>query len=71
MRKCLSRMIMKQLEQTNICFVCKQSIVMPHESIEDCQHYFCYVHAYSLIQQLCPICCKTINNIKPKEFSSE
>ncbi|CAF0768055.1 unnamed protein product [Rotaria sordida] len=71
MRKYLSGTIMKQLQQTNICSVCEQSIVMPHESIGDCKHYFCYICAYSLIQQSCPICFKTINNIKPKEFFSE
>jgi peroxin-2 len=71
MRKYLSGTLMKQLEQTNICSVCEQSIVMPHESIGDCKHYFCYVCAYSLIQQSCPICFKMINNIKPKEFSFE
>ncbi|UJR36771.1 hypothetical protein I4U23_029484 [Adineta vaga] len=71
MRKHLSGTIMKRLEQTNICSVCEQSIVMPHESMGECKHYFCYVCAYSLIQQSCPICFKKINNIKPKEFSSE
>jgi hypothetical protein len=69
MRQYLSGILMKRLEQTNICSVCEQSIVMPHESIGDCKHYFCYVCAYSLIQQSCPICFKTINKIKPKEFS--
>ncbi|CAF4915467.1 unnamed protein product [Rotaria magnacalcarata] len=71
MRKYLSGTVMKRLEQTNICSVCEQSIVMPHESIGDCKHYFCYVCAYSLIQQSCPICFKTLNNIKRKDFSSE
>jgi peroxin-2 len=71
MRKYFSGIIIKQLKQTNICSVCEQTIVMPHESIGDCKHYFCYVCAYSLIQQSCPICFKTINNIKPKEFSLE
>ncbi|CAF0798545.1 unnamed protein product [Adineta ricciae] len=69
MRKHLSGTIMRQLEQTNICSVCDQSIVMPHESMGECKHYFCYVCAYSLIQQSCPICFKEIPNIKPKEFS--
>jgi len=71
MRKYFSGILMKQLEQTNICSVCEQTIVMPHESIGDCKHYFCYVCAYSLIQQSCPICFKTIYKIKPKEFSSK
>ena len=67
-RKYFAGFIMKQLEQTNICSVCEQTIVMPHESIGDCKHYFCYMCAYRLIQQSCPICYKTISNIKPKEF---
>ncbi|CAF3810874.1 unnamed protein product [Adineta steineri] len=71
MRKYFSGTIMKRLEQTNVCSVCEQSIVMPHESIGECKHYFCYICAYSLIQHSCPICFKTINNIKPKEFSSK
>lgn len=70
-RKYLSGTVMKRLEQTNICSVCDKSIVMPHESIGECKHYFCYVCAYSLIEQSCPICFKTINNIKPKDFSVE
>lgn len=70
-RQYFSGIFMKELRQTNICSVCEQKIVMPHESIGECKHYFCYVCAYSLIQQSCPICYKTINNIKPKEFSLE
>ena len=71
MRKYFAGIVMKKLEQTNLCSVCEQSIVMPYESVGDCKHYFCYVCAYSLIQQSCPICFKTINNIKPKEFIKE
>lgn len=71
MRKHLSGTVLKPLEQTNICSVCEQSIVMPHESTGDCKHYFCYICAYNLIQQDCPICFKRINDIRPKEFSSQ
>ena len=71
MRKYLAGVLMKRLEQTNICAVCEQAIVMPHQSVGDCKHYFCYVCAFSLIEQACPICFKTIPNIKPKEFSAE
>ena len=60
---------MKPLVQSNVCAVCDQSAVMPHESVGDCKHYFCYVCAYSLIEQSCPICFKTIDQIRPKEFS--
>jgi len=71
MRKYLAGIMMKKFEQSNICSVCEQTIVMPHQSTGDCKHYFCYLCAYNLIEQSCPICFKTIENIKPKEFSSE
>lgn len=70
-RKYSSGIFLQQLQQTNICAVCEQSIVMPHESIGECKHYFCYLCAYNLIQQSCPICFKTIKTIKPKEFFVE
>ena len=68
MREHLAGIVMKKFEQTNICSVCEQSIVMPHQSVGQCQHYFCYICAYSLIEQTCPICFQTIHSIKPKEF---
>ena len=70
LRRHLHGTIMRPLEQSHqLCSVCDQCIVMPHESTGDCRHYFCYACAYSLIQQSCPICFKTIHGIRAKEFS--
>jgi len=72
LRKYLSGRFIQPLKQTDQCAVCEQSIVMPHESIgSDCKHYFCYVCAFSLIEQSCPICFQTIQNIRRKQFSKE
>ena len=71
MRKYLAGTLIKPLTQTNICSVCDQSMVMPHESVGECRHYFCYICAYSLLDQSCPICFKTIQSIRPKEFVIE
>jgi hypothetical protein len=60
--------LMKPLQQTDQCAVCEQPIYMPHESVGECQHYFCYFCSYSLIEQSCPICFRTIQHIRPKDF---
>ena len=71
MRKYLAGTLIEPLTQSNICAVCDQPVVMPHGSVGECRHYFCYICAYSLIEQSCPICFKTIQSIRPKEFVIE
>ena len=70
-RKSFNGRFLPFLTQTDQCSVCFQSIVMPHQSTGQCQHYFCYYCAYTLIQQSCPICFKTIPGIRPRIFLSD